>query len=67
MTDEQKAAYINSQTILLHATIAGMVAKNYDRMLRGAPLAYTELDFQKAIAKSGVNPNEVIDLFIHQQ
>lgn len=63
MTDEQQAAFINSQTAIFNAVIAGMVAENNNRMMRGESLAYTEAHFQEAIENSGINYNQVVGLF----
>ena len=42
MTHEQAAAFVNAQTALLNARIAGMTAENMQRAAIGNSMAYDE-------------------------
>ena len=59
MTEEQKAAYVNSQSICALIEAMGMTAENYQRVCRGESVAYIEADF---VAMSG-GWNPVVNLF----
>ncbi len=63
MTDEQKAAFIMAQAAVLNATVAGMVAENYEQMQRDGSLVYGEQDFQNRINASACHHNAVVTFF----
>lgn len=64
MTDEQNTAYVLSQVALFNARIAGMVAENQMRAVRGEGPAYVKEHFDRAANESGIHHNAVIGLFI---
>lgn len=65
MTHEQAAAFINAQTALLNARIAGMTAENMQRAAVGNSMAYDEEYFASVVREfEGVlGFNAVITLF----
>jgi len=63
MTDEQKAAFINSQTIAAQIALHSMLAENKDREANGYALAYREESFIGLIYDYGIDPDSVKRLF----
>lgn len=63
MTEEQKAAYVNSQSICALIEAMGMTAENYQRVCRGESVAYIEADFVALIEKHGIHHNAVLTTF----
>lgn len=63
MTDEQKAAFIFSQSICALAEIEGMKAENKYRERRGEATAYNEKSFFDVIDKYGIHHNAVVQFF----
>jgi len=63
MTDEQKAAYIMSQTVCALAKIESMKAANWMREMKGQTIAYGEDDFLAVPDKYSLHHNAVIGLF----
>ena len=63
MTEEQQAAYIIAQSMVLFATISGMNAENMQRESLGQSMAYTAKDYEEAVNQSGVHNNAVIATF----
>ena len=61
MNSEQRAAFINAQAACLMAEVAGMVAENDYRKMRGESVAYTEDAFQAAINNSPCAYNSAIE------
>ncbi len=47
MTPEQKAAFINAQTAMMHAEMQGMIAENWERQQRGHSLAHGPQQWQE--------------------
>lgn len=63
MTPEQKAAYIQSQSVAAMAEVMGMQAENQQRELLGHSMAYTHEDFVAVIERYGIHHNAVISFF----
>ena len=63
MTPEQKAAYIQAQSVMLLGELMGMHAENQWRMSNGDAIAYREDAFQSVINASPCHHNAVIELF----
>lgn len=63
MTDEQKAAFINSQAAAAMITAMGMVAANQERTANGHTVAYDEAAFEAVVAQHGLGHNSVVSLF----
>ena len=63
MTEEQKAAYVISQSIAALAEIEGMKADNMQRDVEGNSMAFRQKDFQDLIERYGIHHNGVIGLF----
>ena len=62
MTDEQKIAFIIAQAACLNAEVAGMVAENTYREMRGETIAFGEGAFVAVVRASGCEHNAVIPL-----
>ena len=65
MTHEQAVAFVNAQTALLNARIAGMTAENMQRAALGNSMAYDE-EYFVAVARefeSVLGHNAAITLF----
>lgn len=67
MTPDQAAAYVMSQTVLLSARIAGMMAENMQRQHRNESMAYTEGHFAAATQEYCVGHNDVLALYQDSQ
>lgn len=65
MTPEQKAAYVQAQTMAAYAEIEGMKAVNIERQDHGHSLAYSEGAFLEVIEKYGLHHNTLMTLFHH--
>ncbi|KKN18109.1 hypothetical protein LCGC14_0959160 [marine sediment metagenome] len=64
MTDEQKAAYINSQVICAQIELEAMkVANRHDEGMGSAP-TYVEEDFRAIVDRFVIGHNDVIG-FLH--
>jgi len=63
MTNEQKAAYIFSQTVCALIEIEGMKALNKYREMRGKTIAYDEGQFYETAEKYCITHNQVINFF----
>lgn len=63
MTDEQKAAFINSQAACAMIDAMGMVAANTERTTNGNTIAYDEAAFQGLIERYQIGHNSVLTLF----
>jgi len=61
MTDEQKAAFIMSQTACALIEAAGMTAENNQRLHAGHSMAYTEDAFLNLIEQYGISHNAVLN------
>jgi len=61
MTDEQKAAYINSQVVCARIEMEAMKMANKEKLTPG--LAYGEKAFRNLIAKYQIGHNDVIGFF----
>ena len=61
MTDEQKAAFIQSQVACATIEAMGMVAENTDRQSRGFSIAYDEVAFDNLTRKYIISHNAVIE------
>ncbi len=62
MNDELKAAIINARCATTNARVAGMVAENDLRMLKGDSPAYGEAAFESVYVEEGVCWNSVCEL-----
>ncbi len=60
MTPAERAAFIMAQAACLNAEVAGMVAENTYREMRGETIAFGEDAFQEVIDKSVCNHNAAI-------
>lgn len=60
MTEEQKAAFIFSQSVCAIAEIESMKALNKYREKRGETIAYCDDDFIAVIEKYGIGHNAVL-------
>lgn len=63
MTDEQKAAYVVGESMVLLGRLLGMHAENMQRSYRGESMAYVEVDFERVVDSSPVHHNASIGLF----
>jgi hypothetical protein len=63
VTDEQKAAYVQSQAAVTLIEALGMFAENMQRNHQGMSIAYGEDAFRDLILRSGIHHNGVIQLF----
>jgi len=63
MTDEQRAAYIQAQTVSALAEIEGMKAANKYREMRGETIAYNEDSFYAVVDKYGISHNAICSFF----
>lgn len=63
MTDEQKAAYVIGESMVLLGRLLGMHAENMQRSHQGESMAYVYDDFEKVIDSSPVHHNASIGLF----
>ncbi len=63
MTNEQKAAYVNSQSVCALIEAMGMAAENQQRAHRGESAAYVEGAFTDLIEKYGIYHNAVLTTF----
>lgn len=63
MNDEQKAAYVMAQAACALIEVAGMIAANQVRQMKGHSLAYDEEAFNSISIKYGIHHNAVIGLF----
>ncbi len=63
MTPEQAAAFVLSQTALLNAEVAGMLAENDYRLHRGETVAYRDEDFEEVRQKYQLGYNAVQQIF----
>lgn len=65
MTPEQKAAFINTQSVMMLCEIQGMNAENQQRAILGESVAYWEDSFQDVSQKyNGIlGYNAIIDFF----
>ena len=61
MTDEQKAAWIMSQSVCALADIMGMHAENMARDARDEMMAYEDEAFFEVPKKYGIHHQQVID------
>lgn len=59
MTNEQKAAYVNSQTACAMIEAMGMQAENQQRERQGYSMAYGDKAFFDLIEKYGIHHNAV--------
>ena len=62
MTDEQKAAYIFSQSVAALAKIEGMKALNMHREARNESMAYTDGDFFDVIDEYQLGHNNIMEI-----
>jgi hypothetical protein len=60
MNENQRAAYLISQSAAAMIEAMGMQAENTQREHRGESLAYVEDDFQRVILKYGIGTNSAI-------
>jgi len=60
MTDEQKAAYIFSQSVCALVEALGMMSDNMQRQMQGYSMAYDSIAFQQLLEKYGVHHNAVV-------
>jgi len=63
MTPEQKASYIQAQTVCALAEIEGMKAANEERKVNGLSLAYDEKSFIDIPIYYGITHNQVVAFF----
>lgn len=63
MTDEQKAAFVNSQAVCAAAEIAGMQAENAHRVSVGQSIAYGYEAFTAIPNQFSIGHNDVVGLF----
>lgn len=65
MTDEQKAAYINSQVMCASIEVAAMAADNMTALVLKEVPKFGHDDFEALIEKYGLEHNNVVGFF-HQ-
>ena len=65
MTDEQKAAFIQSQTACMLAELEAMKAENKERRMRGLSDAYNAQAFSDLADHFGLGHNTVVSFFAH--
>lgn len=63
MTDEQRAAFVFSQSTCALIEAMGMVAENKYREHRGETIAYVEDSFDALLNKYGIHHNAVLTTF----
>lgn len=63
MTNEQKAAFINSQVACAMADIEAMKAENQHREMQGKSQAYGAEDFFAIPDRYGISHNAVLQFF----
>ena len=63
MTDEQKVAYVQSQSLCAFIETQAMIVANKEREAKGEALAYDEKAFRELFSAYSINHNEVIGLF----
>ncbi len=65
MTPEQKAAFINAQSVMAQIELQGMIAENTQRERDGLALAYTDKEFSTFYYKwnNVLGYNELISFF----
>ena len=64
MNENQRAAYIISQSICAMAELMAMQAENAQREHSGESMAYRETDFVEVIDRYGLSHNSVL-LYLH--
>ncbi len=62
MTEEQRAAFLISQSVATMVEALGMVAANDNRKNRGEAMAYDEDAFRKLLDESGIHHNAALAL-----
>lgn len=60
MTEEQRAAFLISQSVVTMVEALGMVAANDYRKHRGEVIAYDEAAFEELIQRSGIGHNAAL-------
>jgi hypothetical protein len=63
MTEEQKAAYVFSQSICAMIEAMGMEQENNQRWHLSQSMAYVHSDFKKLLDEYGIHHNAVIERF----
>ena len=63
MTEEQKAAYINSQVICAYIELEAMKVTNHKNELEGYSPTYVEEDFRAIGDRFVIGNNDVIGIF----
>lgn len=63
MTDEQKAAYIQSQSACALIEMHAMAAENSEREQQGLAQAYDGEAFMEVIERYGIHHNAVMETF----
>ena len=63
MTDEQKAAYIYSQSVAALAVIEGMKVANTSSEIQCIPKPYEERAFLDVVTNHGIHSEQVIGFF----
>lgn len=63
MTEEQKAAYVNSQSVCALIEAMGMQAENRHHDLNNDSILYGEEAFNTLASRYGIDNNSVIGLF----
>jgi len=63
MTEEQKAAYVFSQSIAALIELEAMTAANAERESKGMSLAYSEYELLSLQSKYGLDHNAVCSVF----
>lgn len=63
MTDEQKAAYVQSQSVCALIAALGAFSENMQRQHLGQSMAYDEGSFTALINEYNISHNAVIGLF----
>ena len=61
MTENERAAYIFSQSVAALAKIEGMKAENMQRAAVGECMAYSDGDFFRVIEEYGIGHNTVVE------
>jgi hypothetical protein len=59
-TPEKRIAYINAMVTCANIELAGMIAENKQREIKGESMAYVEDDFKRIILTHGIHHNAVI-------
>lgn len=60
MNEQERAAFIQSQSVCALIEALGMVALNMQRQATGNSMAYSDTDFDNLIIKYGIGHNVVI-------